>query len=105
MGILANFIASVSGRLFTFISAYFSINVGLRLTLIATLAASYFLVVNAFNAFIGPLLAVLFSTEFGQFLGLAFPPAAGIVISGLLSLWSAVLTYRYYLKMSGILVR
>lgn len=48
----------------------------------------------AFNSFIVPLVAALFSTQYGQFLGLAFPPIAGTVLTGLLTLWLAVFTYR-----------
>ena len=48
----------------------------------------------AFHAFVEPLVAALFSTAYGQFLGLLFPPISGNIVAGMIALWVACTAYR-----------
>ena len=50
--------------------------------------------VATFNTAISPLVGALFSTQYGQFLGLLFPPIAGTVTATLMSFWLVVMAYR-----------
>ena len=47
-----------------------------------------------FNQKIGPLVAAAFSTQYGQFLGLAFPPIAGTCIATILGAVTFVSAYK-----------
>lgn len=47
-----------------------------------------------FNLAVSPLVASLFSTAYGQFLGLAFPPVAGTCISAITTCWVGCATYK-----------
>jgi hypothetical protein len=51
-----------------------------------------------FNALIVPLAAKAFSTEVGQFLGLAFPPVAGDCMAVMAAIWAACTLYAWQVK-------
>lgn len=76
----------------------------LRLAVGLSLAGAYALCVGGFSAFISPLLSLLFNTQFGQFIGLAFPPIAGTVLSGYVTLWGCIVLKRYYAKMAAVIL-
>lgn len=71
----------------------------LRLAVLMFVATAYVACVLAYSNFIGPLLLMLFSTEFGQLFGLLFPPISGSVLAGLVSLWGCMVAKSYYMKM------
>lgn len=95
MGKLAVFIESLFGRVFSFLSLKLGAEIATKMTVIFTLATLYVGGVASFNAFVTPLLSGLFATDFGMVLGLAFPPVAGVVISGLITLWAGTIVYGY----------
>jgi len=73
----------------------------------ATLAAAFAAIVAAgvalmlvFNNTVSPLVSQVFNTQYGQFLGLAFPPVAGTCISAFTTCWVACGTYRLYLQIT-----
>lgn len=68
---------------------------GVRITVVGVIAAAYVALALAFSVLVNPLLGSLFSSEYGQLWGLAFPPIAGSVVAGLVGLWIAVRTFRY----------
>ena len=55
-----------------------------------------------FNAMVSPLVASMFSTQYGQFLGLAFPPVAGTCLATITATWVGCSTYK--LRERAILV-
>ena len=69
-----------------------------RFVAIGVLAAAYVACALAYTLFIDPLIGALFSTLYGQFIGLAFPPISGSVIAGLAGLWGCIVAKRYYEK-------
>lgn len=73
-----------------------------RLSGVLVLAALYLAAVVAYSAFIQPLLGSLFSTSYGQVLGLAFPPISGTVITGLSALWVTLLAKRYIVRFGAM---
>jgi hypothetical protein len=53
-----------------------------------------------FNNVVSPLVGQMFSTQYGQFLGLAFPPIAGTCMTGIAATWGACALYK--LKVQSI---
>lgn len=94
MPLFAAFFGAFFQALGLFLAKLFAARLAMRLIGVGVLITLSAGLVTAFNEFISPLIAALFSTQYGQFLGLAFPPIAGTVLTGLLSLWLAVFTYR-----------
>jgi hypothetical protein len=53
-----------------------------------------------FNTLAAPLVQAMFSTSFGSFIGLAFPPMAGTCLASIATCWSGCALYK--LKMQSI---
>jgi len=92
---LALFFESIFARFFTFLTVHYGAQIATKMTVIFAIAALYVSGILSFNIFISPLLAELFATDFGMVIGLAFPPIAQYVITGLITLWAAMIIYRY----------
>lgn len=54
----------------------------------------------AFNLLVAPLVQAMFTTQYGQFLGLAFPPMAGTCLAAIGTAWGACALYK--LKVQSI---
>jgi len=70
------------------------------LGILVSLSVSF---VSFFNNTISPLVAQAFNTQYGQFLGLAFPPVAGTCIATILAAVTFVGAYKLkvrYVKMA-----
>lgn len=76
--------------------------IGLKIAAIATMAGLYVGAVAAFSAFVSPLIGALFSTAYGQVIGLAFPPVAGTVVAGYVALWVLLVVKNYYMRAVNI---
>ncbi|MCX7814792.1 MAG: hypothetical protein N2256_04800 [Tepidimonas ignava] len=100
MPLLARLIAGWFTRWFSFLSAAIGFQWAIRVTVLAGVAAVYISLVTAFNLFISPLLSQLFATSYGTVIGLAFPPIAGTVVSGVALLWVAKVGYSYIERMA-----
>lgn len=74
----------------------------IRLSGVLVLAGIYISAVVVWSAFVTPLLTSLFSTSYGQVLGLAFPPISGTVITGLSLLWSTLLVKRFLVRFGAL---
>lgn len=85
--------------------ALWSTDKAIRLAAVLVLAGLYIAAVTAFTVFISPLLSQLFSTGYGNVLGLAFPPVAGTVIVGYGALWVTLVGMRYYKTFTAIAVK
>lgn len=93
MTIFAQFFGALFSALGGFLLKLFAARVAIRITavgIVMGLSGSMFVL---FNTTIAPLIAQLFNTQYGQFLGLLFPPVSGTVITVLLSSWLAVATF------------
>jgi hypothetical protein len=53
-----------------------------------------------FNAAVAPLVAQMFSTQYGQFLGLAFPPIAGTCLATIVGCWLGCAAYRLAMQIT-----
>lgn len=93
MPALSALIASFFGALSVFLAKMFAAKLAIRLLGVVAITAIGAGFMHTFNNFIAPLVGSLFSTQYGQFLGLAFPPISGTVITGIMTLWVACNTY------------
>lgn len=71
---------------------------GIRVAVAVGIAGTYVACVTGFTVFIAPLISALFSTSYGQVIGLAFPPVSGTVLAGIVGLWVSLVAKNYYLK-------
>jgi hypothetical protein len=94
MPLFAQFFGALFSALGGFLLKIFVARIAVRIaavTLMTTLAAGLF---ATFNALISPWIAMVFNTQYGQFLGLLFPPISGTIITALMAFWLAVKTYQ-----------
>lgn len=96
MPILSLLIKALFMNAYSLVIALKSTETAIRFTAIAILAAAYISCVVGFTTFIQPLLSNLFNTQYGQVVGLAFPPISGTIITGIVTLWGCIVAKRYY---------
>ncbi len=95
MPLLAKLLTLVGASIFGLISSMFGAKIAVRLIAVATLAALYGASVVLFTTTITPWLSGVFTSPYGQLLGLLFPPAAGTVLASLSAYWIVVAGQRY----------
>ena len=95
MPLLAQLFATIFAQAGAIITAILTVLIGLKLLKITALATLYIATVIAFTAFVHPLMQSIFSSPYGQLLGLVFPPISGTVLTGLGLLYSGILLNRY----------
>jgi len=94
MPIFAGLVQTLFGALASFLARMFAFRIALRLAAVLAITALGTALMATFNLLVTPLAAALFSTTYGQLLGLAFPPIAGTCLAAISGLWMAVTTYR-----------
>ena len=104
MPLFAVLFKAVMGNLVAFASLFVTAKYAIRLAAVLALAAIYITAVTVFTTVVSPLVGSLFATSYGQFIGLAFPPIAGTVVTGLSGLWVALVGFSYYQRFARILV-
>lgn len=95
MPLLATLLSSISTSIYGLIAAIVGAQYATRITAVLALAAIYISCVTLFTSIVFPWLANLFSTQYGQLLGLLFPPISGSVIASLASYWSCTIGVKY----------
>ena len=100
MPLLAALWSAVVGGMASFIALLWAKKLAVSVLAIAGFAASLTVLMAAFNMLVSPLVAAMFSTQYGQFLGLAFPPIAGTCLTSLATCWGACALYK--LKIQSI---
>lgn len=100
MPLLGALISSLFGGVASFIAMLWAKKLAVTAVAVVAFAASLTVLMAAFNLIVTPLIASMFSTQFGQFLGLAFPPAAGTCLASLATCWGACALYK--LKIQSI---
>lgn len=100
MPILAGLIASIAGGFATFLAQIWAKKLVVAGLAIAAFAVALVALMAVFNALVAPLAQAMFSTQYGQFLGLAFPPISGTCMTSIISAWGACALYK--LKMQSI---
>lgn len=94
MPLFAAFFGALFSALGVFLAKIFAAKLAIRLIAVGILISLAGGLVTAFNAWIVPMLSLLFATSYGQFLGLAFPPIAGTVMTTYMTALLAVATYK-----------
>lgn len=94
MPLFAQFFGALFTALGGFLLKLFVARVAIRVAAVAAVMALGASMFTAFNMAVAPLVAMVFSHPYGQFLGLLFPPIAGTIITALLAAWASVKTYQ-----------
>lgn len=94
MPIFAAFVGSIFTALSGWMVALLGARVAVRVASIAILAGLAIGLLALFNSVVAPMAASVFSTSFGQLLGLAFPPVAGSCVATIAGVWAACTTYK-----------
>lgn len=104
MPIFAALFKVIMGNLVAFVTMYLTSKYAMRIAAVLALAAIYISAVTLFSTTVSPLIGALFSTGYGQFIGLAFPPIAGTVVAGYVALWVALVGWSYWQRFARVLV-
>lgn len=94
MQLFAAFFGALFSSLGVFLAKIFAAKLAVRIVAVGVLVALATGLVNTFNGYIAPLLSMLFNTQYGQFIGLAFPPISGTIMTMYMSAVLAVGTYK-----------
>lgn len=94
MPLFAQFFGALFTALGGFLLKLFVARVAVRVAAVAAVMSLGAGMFTAFNMAVAPLVAMVFSHPYGQFLGLLFPPIAGTILSVLLAAWVSVKTYQ-----------
>lgn len=95
MPLFGSLFMSMLGGLATFFASFLTRKVAVVAAAVTTFGALMVGALLAFNVAMVPILGNLFATSYGQFLGLAFPPAAGQVMAILGANWAAVALFQW----------
>lgn len=98
MPLLSQLIATLFTALGGFLLKLFAARLAIRIAGVAAIVAAGSALMAAFNGYVAPLVGAMFQSQYGQFLGLAFPPIAGTCIATFTAVWMACLTYRLQVR-------
>ncbi|WP_305806760.1 hypothetical protein [Stenotrophomonas sp. YIM B06876] len=104
MPLLAAFLGSIGTGIYALLVSLFGAKIAARLAAVLTLATIYISCVAFFMTLIEPWLAGLFSSTYGQLLGLLFPPISGTVVAGLGTYWTCVIGVKYVSSLTKMAV-
>lgn len=65
-----------------------------KAVVVAALVAATAALMAVFNNTVAPMVGAVFSTQYGQFLGLAFPPVSGSCMAAITAVWVGCNTYK-----------
>lgn len=94
MPLFATLFSAMFSGFGVFLAKILAAKIAARALGVAALLALTVGLVAAFNLAIAPFAGAIFQTQYGQFLGLAFPPISGTVMTALLAFWTVVMVYR-----------
>lgn len=100
MPLLAAFLGTLVGGLANFLAQMWAKKVTVTVLAVAGFALALVALMAVFNALVAPLVQAMFSTHYGQFIGLAFPPIAGTCMTSIVTVWGACALYK--LKVQSI---
>lgn len=100
MPVLASLIASLFGGIAAFLVEFVTKKIAVAGAAIAAFAVCLGVLMTLFNSLVTPLVQAMFTTQYGQFIGLAFPPMAGTCLASISATWMGCALYK--LKMQSI---
>jgi hypothetical protein len=98
MPLLGALLSTLFTALGGFLLKMFIAKVAIRAAAVVAITAAGAALMATFNQLIAPLVAAAFSTTYGQFLGLAFPPVAGTCIAAFTAVWGGCMTYKLQVR-------
>lgn len=98
MPVLGALFATLFGGIASFLVAMLGKKLAVAAAAVAGLALATGVLIAGFRAIVAPLVAQAFHTQYGQFIGLAFPPAAGNCLAAIALTWSACTLYKWQVK-------
>lgn len=100
MPILSALFVTLFGGIATFLTQMWAKKLVVAGLAVAAFAVALTALMATFNALVAPLVAAAFSTQYGQFIGLAFPPISGTCLTSIGTAWGICALYK--LKMQAI---
>lgn len=94
MPLLAGLLAQLFGGIAAQIVAMFVKKGTTAIAAATAIGVCMTVLVVSFNTIVSPFIASMFSTNFGQFIGLAFPPIAGTCLASIGATWAACGLYK-----------
>lgn len=94
MGALASFLMGMLGQLVAPLVQWFAKRAATKVVAGAALLTALGAAMVTFNSLVSPLMASMFNTQYGQFIGLAFPPISGSCIAAIMGTWLGIQTYK-----------
>lgn len=94
MPLLGALLVNLFGGAFGGAIAWFAKRGATKVAVGVGLTASLAALMLLFNTTVAPLAAAMFNTQYGQFLGLAFPPVAGTCLTAISVVWIGCATFR-----------
>lgn len=100
MPLLAALFGTLVGGIASFLAQLWAKKIVVAGLAVAGFALSLTALMVVFNALVVPLAQAMFNTQYGQFMGLAFPPISGTCMASITACWGACALYK--LKMQSI---
>lgn len=104
MPLLGALFATLASGFAAFLVQFLTRKLAIATAAVASLALVTGVLLGGFNLLVAPLVAGLFSTSYGQVLGLAFPPVAGTCMAAIGLCWSACTLYKWQVKAISLAV-
>jgi len=102
MPLLGSLLVSLFTTLGGFLSAFFAAQVAIRVAAVVAFLGFGAALLLLFNSTVAPLAGAMFSTAYGQVLGLAFPPVAGTCLAAIAAVWSGCALYGIQRRALGL---
>lgn len=104
MPLLGALLVTLAGGLADFLVKFMSGKLAIATAALAAFGIITVALLVAFNTLVAPLAQQAFSSEVGQFLGLAFPPVAGNCMFTMGAVWSACTLYAWQARCLAMFV-
>lgn len=105
MPLFALFFGGVMSGFASFLATFLTRKVAVVSAALIALGTITGALLLGFNTLVTPLVAQMFSSQYGQFMGLAFPPVAGTCLAALGTGWAACTLYAWQFKALSIAVQ
>jgi len=98
MPLLAALMSTLFGGMAAFLAQMWAKKVVVAGLAVAGFALALAALLAIFNQLVAPLVQAMFSTQYGQFIGLAFPPISGTCMTSIATCWGACALYKLKLQ-------
>lgn len=105
MPLMAGLLVTLFQAVTTFLAIRMATRTAFLLAAVGILWGLYGTMVTTMNTLVAPLATAIFSTSYGQFVGLLFPPIAGTCVAAITAAWAACTMYAYQKKALDMFVK